>query len=304
MTAGVVVYLIYANIPFLNATHHLALRTAAVVQPMMIFSMLFITFCKIDLRDLRLRPWHAWLLLFQTATFCALALAIYLLPLGSWDVVVEGAMLCLICPTATAAAVVTAKLDGDAAGLTTYTILINTVVALVVPAVVPLIHPVASSGFVVSFLLIMGNVFPTLICPLLAAQVVRLCMPKFHKRVTQTKDLAFYMWAFTLWIAIAISTHSIVSSHLPIGYLVAIAIASLGCCVLQFWLGRLIGAHWDSAITAGQSLGQKNTTFAIWMGFTFLTPVSSIAGGFYSVWHNVFNSWQLYRKEKQPIAKP
>ena len=30
-----------------------------------------------------------------------------------------------------------------------------------------------------------------------------------------------------------------------------------------------------------------------------MTPVTSIAGGFYSVWHNIFNSYQLYRKRKE-----
>ena len=51
-------------------------------------------------------------------------------------------------------------------------------------------------------------------------------------------------------------------------------------------------------ITAGQSLGQKNTIFAIWMGYTFMTPETSIVGGLYSIWHNLYNSWQLYKAGK------
>ena len=50
-------------------------------------------------------------------------------------------------------------------------------------------------------------------------------------------------------------------------------------------------------VTAGQSLGQKNTVFAIWMGYTFMTPETAIVGGLYSIWHNIYNSWQLYRAE-------
>ena len=34
------------------------------------------------------------------------------------------------------------------------------------------------------------------------------------------------------------------------------------------------------------------------MGYTFLTPDTSIAGGFYSIWHNVYNSWQLYKENR------
>ena len=48
-------------------------------------------------------------------------------------------------------------------------------------------------------------------------------------------------------------------------------------------------------MTAGQSLGQKNTIFLIWLAYTFMTPETAIIGGLYSIWHNVYNSWQLRR---------
>ena len=78
--------------------------------------------------------------------------------------------------------------------------------------------------------------------------------------------------------------------------MIGMAAVSLICCIIQFWIGRRIGAKYGSSVTAGQALGQKNTVFAIWMAYTFMTPVTSIAGGFYSLWHNIFNSWQLYRQ--------
>ena len=52
-------------------------------------------------------------------------------------------------------------------------------------------------------------------------------------------------------------------------------------------------------VTAGQSLGQKNTVFAIWLAYTFMTPETAIVGGLYSIWHNIYNSWQLYRANHQ-----
>lgn len=303
MITGVVAYLVYASIPWLDFTHAFAVKAADVVQPVLIFIMLFITFCKVDPHDLKFRAWHGWLLLFQTVLFILLALSLYLFPQMQGRVVVEGAMLCMICPTATAAAVVTSKLGGDAAGLTTYTILINLVASVFVPLIVPLAHPSPDLHFVSSMLLILGHVFPTLICPFLLAQIVRYLLPRFHQKVTQTRDLAFNLWSITLPIAIAITTHSIVRSRVSIGWLVGIALASLCCCIVQFWVGRRIGSHYGERITVAQSLGQKNTIFAIWMGYTFLTPVSSVAGGFYSVWHNAYNSWQLYRKEKEDKKK-
>lgn len=91
--------------------------------------MLFLTFCKVNVSELRPCRWHLWLLLIQGGAFLLLALLIWLFPDIPAHVLVEGGMLCLICPTATAAAVVTRKLNGDAAHLTSYTILINLLVA-------------------------------------------------------------------------------------------------------------------------------------------------------------------------------
>ena len=51
-------------------------------------------------------------------------------------------------------------------------------------------------------------------------------------------------------------------------------------------------------VTAGQSLGQKNTIFLIWLAYTFMTPETAIIGGLYSIWHNVYNSWQLRKAAK------
>ena len=52
------------------------------------------------------------------------------------------------------------------------------------------------------------------------------------------------------------------------------------------------------AVTAGQALGQKNTGFLIWLGYSFMTPVTAVAGGLYSVFQNLFNSWELYEKRR------
>ncbi|MBQ5478324.1 MAG: transporter, partial [Bacteroidaceae bacterium] len=76
------------------------------------------------------------------------------------------------------------------------------------------------------------------------------------------------------------------------------AVAALITCAIQFALGKMIGGKYNDRISGGQALGQKNTVFTIWLGATFLTPVTSIAGGFYSVCHNVVNSYQLYKVRK------
>lgn len=282
----------------------------AVAQPLMLFAMLFFTFCRIEPRQLMPHRWHWPLLLFQGLSFVLLGFLIVLLKrllsdgFEDWIVPIEGFMLCLICPTATAAAVVTGKLGGDIPGITTYTILINLLVAILVPAVVPMVHPQEGVTFWVAFSMILAKVFPLLILPCFAAWLTRYLLPKVHAWLIAHPDLPFQIWAVSLALAIAVTVKAIVHSELSFLLMSLIAFFSLLSCILQFafgrWVGRLYGhkkGRHDKQITAGQALGQKNTVFAIWMGYTFMTPESSMAGGFYSIWHNIYNSWQLHRHD-------
>ncbi len=93
----------------------------------------------------------------------------------------------------------------------------------------------------------------------------------------------------------AVTTRSIVHSTVGLATQGGLVLVSLVCCALQFWAGRRIGRRYNDAITAGQALGQKNTVFIIWLGYTFFTPVTAVIGGFYSIWHNIVNTRQLYR---------
>ena len=276
------------------------------IQPLLLFAMLFLTFCAIEPKELKPHRWHWWLLLIQGGLFTLLGLLatwmLRVLPevLGNNLVLIESAMLCLICPTATAAAVVTRKLGGDVPGLTTYIVLVNLMVAILVPLIVPLVHPDAGLGFWESFSLIMAKVFPLLIAPCLCAWLVRYLAPKLHRKFLRYPDLPFYIWSVALTLAIAVTARSLTHTTLSLNILLMMGLISLASCIFQFAMGRYVGSRYSSSdevrkITAGQALGQKNTIFSIWMAYTFMTPETVIVGGLYSIWHNLFNSWQLYR---------
>ena len=260
--------------------------------------MLFVTFCKVRIKELKPSKWHLWLLAFQLLSFIAISLSIAFVPRMpvAVRVLLEAAMMCLLCPTATAAAVITARLGGNSASLISYTMQINIAVALVAPLFLAMSHPVDGMSLASSFMLIMGKVFPLLLMPLLCAELLRKFLPGAHKLlVTKGRNLPFYLWLVALSLAIAMTTRAIAHSDLSIWVMAGIALVSLVCCVLQFAFGRYIGARNGEVIAGGQSLGQKNTVFAIWFACTFLTPVTAIAGGFYSLWHNLVNTWQLYK---------
>lgn len=297
MITGVLAYFIFINVPALERHHMLARSAVNALQPALIFCMLFLTFCKVDLKHIKLCRWHLWLLMVQCGLFAAIGCTLMLLPHSGLRVVLEGAMLCLICPTATASAVVTRKLGGDVNHITTYLILINLAVSVTVPLLIPYIHPNASISTLSASLLIMRQVFPILLMPLALALLVRYLSPGVHARLIKHPDIPFYLWAVSLSLAIAVSTRSVVHSTVSLDTQLWLVVVSAICCVLQFWLGRRIGAIYSDTVTAGQALGQKNTVFAIWMGYTFLTPVTAVVGGFYSIWHNIINTYQLYRHE-------
>ena len=137
--------------------------------------------------------------------------------------------------------------------------------------------------------------FPLLLLPLITAQLVRLLFPRLNNMLVARQELSFYIWAVSLSLAIAVTTRSIFHTHTTLATQLWLIVTSLLACLFQFWAGRRIGSHYGDTVTAGQALGQKNTVLAIWVGYTFFTPVTAIAGGFYSIWHNVINTLQLRR---------
>lgn len=294
---GVLAYFVYIAIPFPPAVHHFANQTVSIVQPLLLFCMLFLTYCRINPHDLKLCRWHLWILLLQAGFFIALAIILIFLPAGDLRIILEGAMLCLICPTATAGAVITGRLGGNINNITTYTILINILVSILIPTFVPFVHPNPELGFVNSSLLILGKVFPLLLLPLISAFLLRFISPSLTEKFAKRSDISFYLWAVALALAITVTTRSIMHADLKLSTELWLVVVSLISCALQFWLGRKIGDRYNDTITAGQAFGQKNTVLAIWMGYTFFTPITSIVGGFYSIWHNIVNSYQLYRHE-------
>ena len=275
------------------------------ITPYLIFTMLLLTFSKISLRDLRPRLSHLYLLCIEIIG----AIAIYYLLAPFDPIVAQGMMICIICPTATAAAVVTGKLGGNVASITTYTLLCNIAVAFVIPALFPIItnsslnsqFSILNSQFLPAFMHIMGRIFPLLICPFLLAQLIRWLLPKINTKLTSISGLAFYMWAIALTIAMGMTVRSLIEEPTDSHTLILLSIGSLITCLFQFFTGKAIGKASNDTIACGQSLGQKNTILAIWICTAYLNPVTALAPGLYVIWQNFFNSTQLYlaRKKQQ-----
>lgn len=299
MLSGVAGYFAWKAIPGHEAYSAEVNANIAWVQPILIFCMLLVSFCKVKIKEFTLKWWHLWLCLFQVSMFSLLAFVACLNIDYNLKVVVECAMLCFICPTATAATVVTSRLGGNQASIVSYTIIINLVTSLAVPLVLPYVHDIGGMAFLPALLTILAKVFPLLICPLFLACLIRQFLPRLNEKIVSYRNLAFYLWAISLALAIAVSAKSLVHSTVNGWCQLGMATVSLLACLVQFAFGKCIGAREGERISGGQACGQKNTVFAIWLGYTFLDPVTALAGGFYSIWHNVINSYQLYRKQHE-----
>ena len=300
MVTGTIAYFIFAAFPALDPAKPVINSCIAWLIPFLIFAQLLMTFCKVRPQEFLPSAWHIWLILFQLIAATSIAAVLVIFPQnGTCKELLEGAMVCLICPTATAAAVITAKLGGSASSLTTYTLLSNVCAAIMVPLLFPLVEPHANITFFDAFLKILTKVLPLLIFPFLLAMLFRYCLPKIHRFLLGLTDLAFYLWCVALVIVTAQTVKSLVTSDAPWGAEVALAATGLVVCVIQFALGKSVGSRFSDRISAGQALGQKNTVLAIWMAYTYLDPISSVVPGSYVLWQNFFNSWQLWKKRKR-----
>ncbi len=300
---GISLYLVYHYTPALHPAGKWLNLLCSEGQRLVIAILLFFQFVKISPHDLKISRWHLGALAVQVGSFLALAAAVALTPAGDIRMLLECAMLCMICPTASAAGVITDRLGGNLAGTVTYLVMINLAATFLIPLVIPLVNPSQDMGFWTYVGHLALKVFPVLILPGLLAWLIRYTTHRLQRRLMRWSGNSFYVWGVGLTLAMVMSTRALVLSHLDAGAITCIILVSMGCCAIQFVVGRRLGANRDArqadaeSITAGQALGQKNTGFLIWLGYNYMTPVTSVAGGLYAIWQNLFNSWELYQKQ-------
>ena len=257
------------------------------LTPMFIGSMLFVTFCKVDARQIRLQMMHLWLIMFQ-AIGC---FVVYYATLPFGEVVAQGAMICVLAPIAMGAVVIGGMLGAKVETMVAYSLLCNIAVAIFTPVVLSVYgNGTCSVGE------ILGRVAPMLILPFVLAQLCRLFTPKVSGWVAAHGQISFYIWLLSLIVIIGRTTCFIIDHSEADRFTeLLLGIVALVICATQFIVGRIIGRKYGDASAGGQSLGQKNTVMAVWMAQSFLDPLSSVAPTAYIVWQNLVNSYQLYR---------
>lgn len=278
---------------------HSAIERVQFLAPYLIFAMLLITFCKVNPSEMRFGK-LTWRLL---AVQMAGAVAVYFALSPIAPELAQAGFICVFCPTATAAPVITGMLGGSVTKVAMYSIVSNLAAALTAPALFEYMGGESLGGsisFIEGFTTICLKVGPLIILPMLTAFALSVAASKVHKAIGTHQSLSFYIWAVSLLIVVGRSV-SFVMNEPPEAALmmIMIALVALTLCICQFVVGRLIGRRTGDKIAGAQALGQKNTVLAIWMALSFLNPISSVGPASYILWQNTINSGQLWYKTRR-----
>ncbi len=300
---GTSVYFLFSRVPILYPVGDALSPLLVDSLPYMMAALLYITFCKIKLKEMRPRKWHFILQAIYVQIPAVLVIIISFINDYNIKLVLEGVFVCFVCPTAAAAAVVADKLGGNISSLTIYTIMSNLIASLIIPLFFPVIEKGADISFLTAFAMVLRNVTGVLVLPLVLAIISKKIIPSFVKWISSVKDLAFYMWCYNLAIVTGLTVRNTLHSEVSGLVLVLLLVSPALVALLQFAIGKEVGRPYKENISAGQSFGQKNTVVAIWLTITFLNPLAALAPGAYVIWQNLINAWQLWYKDKYGYVK-
>lgn len=220
--------------------------------------------------------------------------------IGGHDVALA-AFFCGITPTAIAAPVIISFLHGRVEFVVASFLLTNVTVAALMPLILPVVlgHPTPEA-----FVNVSGSVALVVFIPMAIAWCVRKFYPAASAWPGKLRNVSFGMWVTTMFLITANASDFLrLHTDAPRLVLLEIALASCLMCIANFALGRAIGGS-EYPREASQSLGQKNTTFTIYLALAYASPLVALGPTCYVIWHNLWNSWQLHRAARLPAEQP
>jgi BASS family bile acid:Na+ symporter len=257
-----------------------------------LMAMLFLAFLDMDIQ---LRSFHKGVIWIVLANI-AVAFAFYWI-LRPFDLdLALTAFITGIAPTAIAAPVIIGFLQGRVEYVVGAVLLGNVTMSLVLPVALPY---VVGDVVKISVWQVLRPVLVTMFVPMILARLSHLLPQSGQNLVRRGKVFSFAFWLFALLISSAKASDFLrndvtasVSTVLPIAFI------SLVICAVNFLLGAALGGkHFRQE--SSQSLGQKNNAFVIWVALTFINPLVAMGPTFYILYHNLYNSWQIYRFERR-----
>ncbi|MEA4861704.1 MAG: bile acid:sodium symporter family protein [Victivallaceae bacterium] len=257
--------------------------------------MVFLSSLQIRFSDLRPRREH-WILLGVNVLMGLIPYFLLNNLLPGHQMLALAAFFVGITPTATAAPVVIAFLNGRIGfALTGFTIS-NVFISIFLLGLLPMVTGNLTLGFI-------GNVAVTLAeviaLPFALSLAVRKLYPRAREWPKHCKTFSFSLWSFTLFVIAAVARqHFIDHPNESLFEVLAIGGISLAICIANFSIGRALAPRRYSR-ESSQLLGQKNTTFSMYLALHYAGALVAMGPIFYVLWHNCWNAWQMYSYDRR-----
>ena len=254
--------------------------------------MLFFAFLDIDLQPQSFQKGIVWVVLANiTVAFSAYWI------LRPFDLnLALAAFITGIAPTAIAAPVIINFIHGQVEYVVGAVLLSNVVMALVLPLALPFM---VGDRMRISIWQVLEPVLITMFVPLILARLSGWLPQKTQTTIRRGKMFSFSLWLLALFIMCSKAADFLRNDvTASLSAVLSIALISLVICIVNFGVGALLGGK-RFRQESSQSLGQKNNSFVIWIALTFINPLVAMGPTFYILYHNLYNSWQIYRFERR-----
>lgn len=198
-------------------------------------------------------------------------------------------------PTAAAAAVVANMMKLNVPYVTIATVVSNIVSVIFIPLALPFL---LGKSLTVSPIYIVLQVFIILGIPLVIGQFTTLKLPDLATKISKYKPFSFVLFIANMFIASANCSHYI-RTHEEATFNTVLLIT-----VLTFIIGfiNFKAGEWTAPKAIkyenGLATGRKNTMFALWLSITYVNPIIGLAPVSYLIFHNLYNSAQLWLLER------
>jgi len=256
-----------------------------------LMGLLFFAFLDVRIEKSIIKKSHFYILALNIIIPLA---AYYLLNIFNHQLA-QAAFVAGLAPTAIAAPVVISILKRRVEYTAFSLLLTNIVIALLVPF---LLTHVADARNDIDLWSVLYPVLIVFSIPLVLGQLLKYFLPPVHSFLSRFKDESFYFLMGGIYLGTANASHYLRSeTNQSFDVVFYIGAAIFIICFLNFSLGRFLGGK-EFSVEAGQSLGQKNNAFTVWLALTFISPLAVLGPVFYVFFQNLFVSWELHHFNK------
>lgn len=206
------------------------------------------------------------------------------------------AFIIAMAPTAISSTVIVGFIRGKVDFMVAAVLFTNIFAALVIPFILPY---VVGANVHISTWDVLLPVLITMFVPLILARLSTHLPEKAQSVLRAGKKLSFIVWLSNLFIISAKASYFLINERSgSLVLFLQVAGVALLICIVNFVIGAILGGkdYWQES---SQALGQKNTTFAIWIALAFMSPLVAMGPTIYTFFHHLYNTWQIYRFEKR-----